>query len=432
MAGQPSALTEVKAATEAALSAFEAYKAANDERLTEIEKKGSADVLTEQKVARIDNRLQGIETFLSRPGVGRPQDGGDAVKAACDWLSTVRDRPVEESEVDLRAIGDYRDALKAYLRRGPEFMSDGHRNAMAEFKALSVGAQTEGGYWVTPTTSNRIVETVFDTSPVRQVAAIEQVTSDALEIVVDKDQAAAQWVGETETRLETATPDVATARIPVHELHAQPKATQKILEDAHIDIEMWLAGKVADKFARTENTAFVIGNGVGQPRGYLDYPAVADASWSWGNVGYVATGAASNFASSNPGDVLYDTVGALKAGYRAGAVWMMNRSTLTEVRKFKDSNGRYLWQPSLAAGQPSSLLGYAVIEAEDMPDVAANALPIVFGNFHATYTIVDRLGVSVLRDPFTAKPHVLFDTRKRVGGDVVNFESYKAIKVATS
>jgi len=432
MAGHTGALTEVKATTEAALSAFEAYKAANDERLAEIEKKGTADPLTEEKVGRIDNRLQGIETFLSRPGIGRPHDGADAVKAARDWLSTVRERPVDEAEVDLRAIGAYRLALKSYLRRGPEFMTDGHRSAIGEYKALSVGAQTEGGYWVTPATSNRIVETIFDTSPVRQVAAVEQVTTDALEFVVDKDQAAAQWVGEADTRSETATPDVATARIPVHELHAQPKATQKILEDANIDVESWLAGKVADKFARTENTAFVTGNGVGRPRGFLDYPAVADASWSWNNLSYVATGAAANFASSDPADVLYDTVGALKAGYRAGAVWMMNRSTLTEVRKFKDTNGRYLWQPSLTVGQPSSLLGFAVIEAEDMPDVAANALPIVFGNFQATYTIVDRLGVSVLRDPFTAKPHVLFDTRKRVGGDVVNFESYKAIKVATS
>jgi len=436
-------LAELTAAVNDVGVAFNEYKSLNDRRVAEIEKKGSADPLTEEAVkaandnlSKLDDRLRGLEAYIARPRVGLTGDKDrkpEEIKSAHEWLGMVRGQPVDY--VDFGEIEKYGEVMDAYLRKGMDRLSDHQRQTLdghSDVKALSVGVQTEGGYWVRPQISDRLVQNIFETSPIRQIAMVEQVTTDALEFVVDKDQAAASWVGETESRSETATPDIATARIPVHELHAQPKATQKILEDANINVEQWLSDKVADKFSRTENTAFVSGNGVGKPRGFLDYPAVANASWSWGNVGYIATGNASGFPSSDPADVLYDTVGALKAGYRAGARWVMNRATLTEVRKFKDANGQYLWQPSLIVGQPSSLLGFPVSEGEDMPDLAANALAIVFGNMATTYTIVDRLGISVLRDPFTAKPHVLFDTRKRVGGDVVNFESYKVVKVATS
>ncbi len=439
---------EFREAFDALQKGFTAFKADNDERLRQIEKRGFADPLTEEKVDKIAasvgkmaakydddlKRISALEACLQRPGVdGASNDNANnELKDAAAWLSAAKDRPIDEAEVNLAEIADYSSALLSYLRKGTEFMPEAEKLKLAEFKELSVGSQTEGGYLVNPQISNRIIRTIFETSPIRSVATVESVTSDALEFVVDKDEAAASWAGEKDSRTETDTPDLAMARIPVHEIYAEPHATQKILDDASINIENWLVGKVADKFARAENAAFVTGNGVAKPRGMLDYPAVANASWSWGNVGYLATGAAGGFNATDPGDVLFDVVGALKAGYRTNARWMMNRATVTAIRKFQDGNGNYLWQPGLAAGQPSTLLGYPITEGEDLPDIAANALPLAFGDFAATYTIVDRIGVSVLRDPFTAKPFVKFYTRKRTGGDVVNFESYKVVKIASS
>ena len=185
-------------------------------------------------------------------------------------------------------------------------------------------------------------------------------------------------------------------------------------------------------FAEQESTAFVSGDGVNKPKGFLDYTTVANASWSWGNVGYVASGAAGAFAASDPGDTLIDLIYSLRQAYRGNAHWVLNRNVQAEIRKFKDADGNYLWQPGLQAGQPASLLGYPVSESEDMPDIAADSLSIAFADFRHAYLIVDRLGVRVLRDPYTAKPYVLFYTTKRVGGGIQNFEAIKLMKFATS
>jgi HK97 family phage major capsid protein len=211
-----------------------------------------------------------------------------------------------------------------------------------------------------------------------------------------------------------------------------PAATQTLLDDAQVDIEQWLANEVQIVFAEQEGAAFINGDGSAKPTGFLHYTAVADASWSWGNLGYIASGAAGAFATEDPADALINLAYAPKQGYRANGTWVMNRKTESLIRKFKDGDDNYIWQPGVAAGQSASLLGYPVAEAEDMPDIAANSLSIAFGDFARGYLIVDRVGINVLRDPFSAKPYVLFYTTKRVGGGVQNFEAIKLMKFAAS
>src|SRR4029077_6681427 len=216
------------------------------------------------------------------------------------------------------------------------------------------------------------------------------------------------------------------------ELYAMPAATAALLEDSAVNIDEWLAGEVEQVFAVQEGAAFVNGAGTNKPKGFLQYTTIANASWSWGNIGYIASGAAGAFAASNPSDVLIDLIYALKAGYRQNAVFVMNRKTQAAIRKFKDTQGDYLWQPPAAEGGRASLMSFDVVEAEDMPDIAANSLSVAFGDFGRGYLVVDRAGVTVLRDPFTAKPYVLFYTTKRVGGGVQDFDAIKLLKFAAS
>ncbi|MFQ5985682.1 MAG: phage major capsid protein, partial [Alphaproteobacteria bacterium] len=343
-------LQEVRGAVDALGEAFEAFKAANDDRLAKIEKRGAADPVTVDKLNRLNDQLSRLETAIRRP-------------LAMGY------EPRSNYELE-----GYTKAFGVYLRKGE---AEGLANL--ETKALSVGSDPEGGYAVTPEMSGRIATTIFESSPIRSIAAVETISSDALEMLVDKDEAASGWVGETATRTETATPDLAKARIPVHELYAEPRSTQKLLDDANFNVDDWLARKVADKFARDEATAFVGGTGVGQPRGFTTYPA----GTAWSQIEQVNSGAASAITA----DGLISLQNALKQGYLARAVWVMKRTTIGEVRKLKDANNQYLWQPGLAQDQPPTLLGHRVVAADDMPAVAANALAIAFGDFTSAYTI---------------------------------------------
>jgi HK97 family phage major capsid protein len=248
-------------------------------------------------------------------------------------------------------------------------------------------------------------------------------------VLVDRTEAGAGWATETAAITETSTPLIDRITIPLHELSALPKASQRLLDDAAFDIEGWLASRIAEKFARAEAAAFVTGNGVDKPKGFLDYPKVANATWTWGNLGHIASGSASAVTSTDP---LVDLVYALGAEYRAGATFVMNSKTTGVIRKLKDADGRYLWSDGFAAGEPARLLGYPVLVAEDMPDIAAGSNPIAFGNFARGYTIAERPDLRVLRDPFSAKPHVLFYATKRVGGAVSDFAAIKLLRVAAS
>ena len=323
----------------------------------------------------------------------------------------------------------HRKAFDAYLRSGDD---DGLRGLVLEGKALNTSVSAEGGYLVDPQTAETIRSSLKSTSSLRAIANVVQVEATSFDVIIDHSDVGSGWATEAGTVTETATPQIERISIPLHELSAMPKASQRLLDDAAFDVEGWLAGRIADKFARAEAAAFVSGDGIDKPRGLLTHGKVANASWSWGNLGYIATGTAGDFSAAAPADAIVDLVYALDASYRANATFVMNSKTAGAVRKMKDADGRFLWSDGLAAGEPARLMGYPVLIAEDMPDIAANAYAIAFGDFAAGYTVAERPDLRVLRDPFSAKPHVLFYASKRVGGDVSDFAAVKLLKFAAS
>ncbi|MGH6719901.1 MAG: phage major capsid protein [Alphaproteobacteria bacterium] len=390
---------QVTHAVDALASAFETFKAANDEALRQKADRGASDPLTSAKLVRIEDDI-------------------DRLKSALDRTQATLNRPARAEAPGGDADGAvHAKAFGRYLRKGDEAQL-----ATLQAKALSVGNDPEGGYLVTPAMSQMIARTVFESSPVRALAVVETISGDSLEMLVDKDEPGAGWVAETATRAETDTPDLAKVAIPAHEMYAEPRATQKLIDDASLDVEAWLAGKIAERFARLEATAFVAGDGVGRPRGLLTYPA----GTAWSQIEQINSGSNGQVT----GDGLIDAQGALKEGYGGNAAWLMNRVTMSQVRKLKDSQGMYLWQPGLQPGRTDTLLGRSVHVAADMPVPATGALAVLLGDLRRAYQIVDRVGVRILRDPFTAKPYVKFYATKRVGGDVVNFEAVKILKLS--
>ncbi len=324
------------------------------------------------------------------------------------------------------AQAPHQKAMAAYLRTGED---DGLRGLVLEEKALSSAVNGDGGYLVDPVTADEIQSVLSSTASLRAVANVVTVESTSYDVLIDSTEAGAGWADETSATGESTTPVIERISIALHELSALPKASQRLLDDSAFDVEGWLAGRIADKFARAEASAFVGGDGVDKPMGLLSHPAVDNDSWSWGNLGYVPTGEDGAF---NGGDALIDLVYALGAEYRANGTFVMNSKTAGAVRKLKDADGRFLWSDGLAAGEPARLLGYPVLVCEDMPDIATGADAIAFGDFSAGYTIAERPDLRVLRDPFSAKPHVLFYATKRVGGDVSDFAAIKLLRFAAS
>jgi HK97 family phage major capsid protein len=424
---------EVKKILDEINKAFADFRASNDERIKQIEAKGAADPLLLQKVdaanaeiTKLSAQLKEVETAQARvANLGGDVKPTDEAKNAAQFFALLRGKPVAAADtVDLAAYRAYKKGLDAYMRFGDKGLT-------ADVQAaLSVGSDPAGGYFVTPDMSGRMAQLIFESSPIRQIADVQSISTDALEGNADLDEASTGWVGEASARAETNTPEVGRWRIPVMEQYAMPKTTQRLLDDAQVDVGAWLEGKVADKLSRTENNAFVVGDGVNKPRGFLTYAAGSPTKAAWQKIAQLTTGVSGGFAATKPGDKLIDLVFGLKAFYRNGAQWIMSRGTVAEVRKLADGQGNYLWQPNFGTQQGATLLGYPITEAEDMPAIAANSLSIAFGNFKLAYQIVDRQGVRVLRDPFTAKPNILFYTTKRVGGDVVNFEAVRILKFA--
>lgn len=323
----------------------------------------------------------------------------------------------------------HRKALDRYLRSGDD---DALRGIELEGKALSSAINAEGGFLVDPQTADRISSVLRSSSSLRAVANVVNVEASSFDVLVDHSDIGAGWATETGAAAETDTPQIERISIPLHELSALPKASQRLLDDSAFDIETWLADRIADKFARAEAAAFLIGDGIDKPLGLLAHPSVDNEIWSWGNLGYVVTGAAGDFDAAAPSDAIVDLVYALGARYRANANFIMNSKTAGAVRKMKDADGRFLWSDGLAAGEPARLMGYPVLIAEDMPDIALDSTAIAFGDFRAGYTIAERPELRVLRDPFSAKPHVLFYATKRVGGDVSDFAAVKLLKFGTA
>ncbi|WP_458790282.1 phage major capsid protein [Yoonia sp. MH D7] len=320
----------------------------------------------------------------------------------------------------------HQKAFAAYLRSGDD---DGLRGLEMEGKALGTSVASDGGYLVDPQTADTIKGTLSSTASIRAIANVVNVDATSFDVLVDHSEMGAGWATETSSVTETGTPQIDRITIPLHELSALPKASQRLLDDSAFDIEGWLAGRIADKFARSEASAFINGDGIDKPKGVLTYPTVDNDVWVWGNLGYVVTGAAGSIVD---GDPIVDLVYALGAEYRANASFVMNSKTAGTIRKLKDNDGRFLWSDGLAAGEPARLMGYAVLIAEDMPDIAADATAIAFGDFGAGYTVAERPDLRVLRDPFSAKPHVLFYATKRVGGAVSDFGAIKLLKFAAS
>ena len=396
-------IEEMKSTVDGIATAFEKLKEVNDRRLSEIESKGAADPLTDQHIAKLNavisensemkSRLEKIETT-----------------SAADFSS---DEKSEEA-----AGKEYKTAFNSFLRKDDRYLSD------KEIKSLSAGVDPDGGYTVSPIISDRIIKNVFETSPMRQVANVQTISSDSLQFLVDIDEAATGgWVAEKQSRPETDTPEFAIKTINVHEQYAEPQITQKLLDDSAVNVESWLANKVSEKFTRFENTGFFTGDGVAQPRGILTYTA----GTAWEQIEQISS--TSGTGGTLSGDDLIKLFYGLKEEYEANATFLMNRATVEATRLLKSTDNQYLWKPGLDAGAPDTILNKRIVQCSDMPVIATDSLSIACGDFNRGYQIVDRIGIRTLRDPYTNKPFVKFYTTKRVGGDVANFEAIKLLKM---
>ena len=427
-------LKDVNNAISSVQTSFEEFQKTNDERLAEIEAKGAADPLLDEKLEKIgadmlegQKALEDLALEMKRKDFKGEEIDTEALdQKALDWANDIprkSKRPIGEFTNETMIA--YKSAVEKKLSGEESYMTD------LELKALSVGSDPDGGFFVHPDMSGAIVQRIFDTSAMRSYANIETTTSDTKVGLHDTDEAGVGWGNETTAPSDTSTPQITEWSIPVHTLWAMPKATQQVLDDAP-NTEAWLSGKVADRFGRAESTAFVTGDGVDRPRGFLTYADRASAeTYEIGAIRQFDTGVNGDFAADPAGtDVLTNMVYGLQTAYRANSNWFMNRKTMGQVALLKDSDGRNLWQPTLIAGQPSMLMGYGVAEFDDMPDMATNSLSVAFGDMKSAYTIVDRMGIRVIRDPYTNKPHILFYSTKRVGGDVVDFAALNVAKFA--
>lgn len=394
-------MNEVKQVLEAQAQAWEQYKSANEARLSAIEQSRSSSEY-DAKLAKINADLEKLS---------------EAQKA----IAAAQTRTEQSGE----QVGDeHRKAFRQFMRKGDVAGLEG-------IKGARVSDDTTGGYLVPHAVVGPIVQRIFDSSPVRQVARIQAITGNAIEGAVDYGQLSVSWLDEVTASSDPTTPTLKKYRIEVNNQRSSPRISPVLLEDAAVDIESWIGDKIARDFALSENTAFVAGSGVAQPRGFTTYTtaATADSSRTWGQLEHVATGTSGGFGTDANGvDKMTSLAYKVKAGYRANAVWMMSKATLATARTLKTSDGNYIWQPNAQAGTPASLLGYPVVEAEDMPALGANSLSVAFGDFRAGYMIVDRIGLSVLRDPYSNNPYVTFHAVRRVGGGVVDFDAIKFLK----
>ncbi len=426
---------EIKSLLDAQASAFESLKSTVNDLEFQV-KKANEDVVTKDKVERINSAIDKLSDDI-KSAVRR----ADEIEAKANRLSISGGAG---GELEVKAVKDFStqtgqkisvDDFRAY--KTALFGKDGplrNKQIIADLKALSVGSDPDGGYLVTPDTSGRIIKRIFETSPMRQISSVISIGTDAVEGIEDTGENGFSWSGETAARTENTTGQIGKWSIPVHEAISHVTATQKVLEDARFDLEAWLAEKSADRISRGENTAFISGDGVSKPRGITSYPtaATADSSRAWGTFEHINTGANGAFKTrsgdANAVDELINVIYALKSVYRNNATWLTSRGVLREARKLKDGQGNFIWQPAQTAGQPSALLGFPIAEAEDMPALATGSLSMAFGDFREAYQIVDRIGLSVLRDPYTAYPFVAFKFRKRVGGGAVSFDAVKFLR----
>lgn len=341
------------------------------------------------------------------------------VKGRMDKVNRAAARPMIAGEMDNPQ--EMKGFVDGYLRLGRE----------TELKALSIGSSADGGFAVPRPIDAEIARRLVKISPVRSVANVVQTSTSGFRRLISIGGTASGWASEGGARAETASPKLAEIVPPLGELYANPSATQQMLDDAAFDVGTWLASEIATEFARAEGAAFINGTGTNQPRGFLTGTTTAqnDTVRAFGTLQFIESGNATAFDTSPEGKLI-DMVFSMKAALRQGAVWMMNSATLAAVRKFKSADGSFLWQAGIVDGQPSRLLGYPVVEAEDMPDIGAGNFPIAFGNFKAGYLIAERTATTILRDPYTNKPYVQFYATRRVGGQVLDSDAIKLLKIS--
>jgi HK97 family phage major capsid protein len=385
-------MTNVTTRMEQLANTWEHFKDHNDRRLSEIEKKGSADPLTIEAMNKMNftmDRLKSLELAVTRPDLGSHED-----------------------LASFESSRQHKSAFLNYIRKGVE--SD---LLNIEKKALSIAVDADGGFLVPQEISKKVIKLAQEISPMRQLASVEEISTDSLDIIEDFNLATASWSAtESAAVVETATPQIGRKTILVNELYAQPKATQRLIDDNQFNAESWLIEKLAEIFAKTENSTFVNGDGVGKPKGFLTYT----------DIGTINSGVSAAVTADSVVRLVY----SLKEDYMANATFLMNRQTVQQVRLLKDTTNNYIWNPSFVSGKDDTLFGIPVKQAVDMPIPAANANAIALADFKKAYQIVDRFGIRILRDPYTEKPFVKFYATKRVGGDVVCKDAIKFLKLA--
>lgn len=390
---------DVKALINELQVAWTAFKAERDDEIKAL-KKGQEDVVRTEKVDRIN------------AAVGELQKGIDELNAkiAAAELGAGK-KPLRDAE--------YSSAFNTHFRKGDIQAS------------LNKGAASEGGYFAPIEWDRTVTDRLVLVSQMRQIAQVQQISGNGFAKLFNSRGTGSGWVGETAARPETTGPAIGTLNYATGELYANPSATQQFLDDAEVNAEQWIAGEVETEFSYQEGIAFVSGNGTNKPSGFLTYAtgAANAAAHPWGAIQIPVTAAS---AVAVTGDELITLIGALPQEYTGNARFVMNRGTVFSVRKLKDTTGNYLWQPSFQSGEPASILGYPLTEMPAMPAMAVNALAVAFGDFRRGYLIIDRMGIRVLRDPYTNKPYVMFYTTKRVGGGLLNPDVIKVLKMAAA
>lgn len=421
---------EIKKTGENVKTTFEKMNRNFEELKQKVDGKGNAEeieklsaaVATRQEALekKFNDRIDNFEVAMQRLPAGK--EDKDVVYAEAKAFAIAKaakmakDRPVRISEVnvDVNQYSAYKNVLGEYFRCA----GDERALSPEQVKLLQIGVDPDGGYLVTPQISNRILQRLYESDPVRQLATVQSITTEAIEEYVDFGDAGSEWEGETVATTDYTTPTWNKKKISTHSLSTRPRATQSLLEDASINVESWLADKVANRFARTEGAAFVNGSGAARPRGFLTY---ANGT-TFGTVERINMGNATALTADGFIDVKY----GLKEQYLNLGTWMMVRGTLAAAMKLKDGNGDYLWKPGMMEKDPySTLLGLPVRMSTTMPAIAASALSVALADWSRAYMIVDRIGITVLKDPYTQKPAVEFYYRKRVGGDVIDFDAIK-------
>jgi HK97 family phage major capsid protein len=403
-------MDELKKAIEDLQKSWADYRKTNDDRIAALAKGGGT--------SEIDARLAKIDA--------------DLVKNQ----KTVDDLNALQAQVNRMNLGTSAGGGKP--QKNEEFAKWMKAGDSREFKAAATSdVDPAGGFFVMPEVESEITRVAMKTVAMRQLARVRTISSGSLKKTVSKGGASAGWVAERDARAATANPELDVIEIFAREMYAEPSASQILLDDSFTDVASWLGDEAGVAFSDLESAAFINGEGMNMPRGILSYDKVANASYAWGKLGYLITGVSGGWTAADPADKLIDLVHALKPKYRGNGSFLMNDLTMASARKLKSTTGAgannsYLWEPSIVAGQPARLLGYPVHSDDNMPDIAADKFSIAFGDYSAGYQIVDRAGISVLRDPYTQKGFVKFYTTRRVGGGIVNYEAIKLLKFGTA